>query len=252
MGAMMAVLLLAVPATAKEFLFKTNMGDFTVVTYESTPTAAANFMQYVISDRFDNVVITYSATTPLVSGGSGDIVWAGSVAADDAYVSDTNPYGWYQTEPFDSVKNLDEAGEPSVRGTITMAQTGDGSYSNGFFFNITDNLTLADPDDPTVAAFTTFGEVTEGMDVLDAIFSLPVEQVYDGFPNMPYNDLDASGGSSIGEQVLIEDVQVVPEPSTLGLLAVAGIALLGMRRRRRLAVVHKGHRATRPSARPSW
>jgi peptidyl-prolyl cis-trans isomerase B (cyclophilin B) len=231
--ALLGLFVAATPVRADQIIFESSYGNIVVELYTECTTAVNNFRNYTDNDLFDNLVVQYSNTTPLVTGGAGSIVWAGSIRQDPAYVGGTNPFGLVQSTTLASCNDLSQAGLPSVRGTITMAQTGTGDYSNGFFFNITDNLTLGNPDPgATSVKFTTFGEVVQGMDILDAIFAMATNGLYGSYPNMPYDDVDSSGTPEYGELVVFNDVQVVPEPTTLSLLALGGAALLARRRRK--------------------
>ena len=64
--------------------------------------------------------------------------------------------------------NAQELGLTNVRGTIAMANAGPNTGGSQFFINVADN-TFLDGKHPV------FGRVTEGMDVVDAIVSVPTE-----------------------------------------------------------------------------
>ncbi|MEO8541299.1 MAG: peptidylprolyl isomerase [bacterium] len=60
------------------------------------------------------------------------------------------------------------------RGTLAMAKTsGSSEFGSQFFINLTNNTAL-DYNNPTANKFYPFGEVTSGMDVVDAIANSPV------------------------------------------------------------------------------
>jgi peptidyl-prolyl cis-trans isomerase A (cyclophilin A)/peptidyl-prolyl cis-trans isomerase B (cyclophilin B) len=74
------------------------------------------------------------------------------------------------------------------RGTIAMARdlSDPHSATNLFFFNLADNTSLdhKDREKAEEYGYCVFGEVVEGMDVLDRIGQLPVKQ-QDGFTALP-------------------------------------------------------------------
>ncbi|MFZ3192351.1 MAG: peptidylprolyl isomerase, partial [Moraxellaceae bacterium] len=70
-----------------------------------------------------------------------------------------------------SIQNEANNGLKNTRGTIAMARTGDPhSASSQFFINVKDNAFL-DHTSPTPQGwgYTVFGQVVEGMDVVDKI-----------------------------------------------------------------------------------
>ncbi len=84
----------------------------------------------------------------------------------------TNAEGSKEKVPVPTIPNESGNGMTNVRGTIAMARTGDPHSANAqFFINVADNARL----DPAKApyngrwGYTVFGQVIEGMDVVDAI-----------------------------------------------------------------------------------
>ena len=74
-------------------------------------------------------------------------------------------------ESDDSIPNESGNGMSNLRGTIAMARTGDPHSANAqFFINIIDNARL-DPDDNRWG-YAVFGNVIEGMEVVDKIATL--------------------------------------------------------------------------------
>lgn len=75
-------------------------------------------------------------------------------------------------EPDETIPNESGNGLSNERATIAMARTGDPHSANTqFFINLVDNLKL-DPQ-PDRWGYAVFGSVIHGMDVVDAIGSLP-------------------------------------------------------------------------------
>ena len=78
-------------------------------------------------------------------------------------------------ESDDSIPNESGNGLSNVRGTIAMARTGDPHSANSqFFINVADNTRL-DPNKAVVRGswgYTVFGQVIEGMEVVDKIVAV--------------------------------------------------------------------------------
>ena len=73
------------------------------------------------------------------------------------------------------VPNESGNGLSNVRGTIAMARTGDPHSANSqFFINVADNQRLDPKKDPIRGSwgYTVFGQVIEGMEVVDKIVSV--------------------------------------------------------------------------------
>ena len=73
-----------------------------------------------------------------------------------------------------SIPNESGNGLSNVRGTIAMARTGDPHSANSqFFINVADNQRLDPTKDPMRGSwgYTVFGQVIEGMEVVDKIVS---------------------------------------------------------------------------------
>jgi len=71
-----------------------------------------------------------------------------------------------------TIANESGNGLTNVRGTIAMARTGDPHSANSqFFINVADNARLDPTKDPYRGSwgYTVFGQVIEGMEVVDAI-----------------------------------------------------------------------------------
>lgn len=76
------------------------------------------------------------------------------------------------------------------RGTLAMAKvSGAKEFGSQFFINLTNNTDL-DYNNPTANKFYPFGKVTSGMDVVDAIASVPVNG--SGKPNTPVTVLSVT------------------------------------------------------------
>jgi cyclophilin family peptidyl-prolyl cis-trans isomerase len=86
-----------------------------------------------------------------------------------------------------SLRNESNNGLSNRRGTIAMARPADGidSDTGQFFINVADNPALDyQADTPEQCGYCVFGEVVEGMDVVDRIAQLPTHSDGD-FPRLP-------------------------------------------------------------------
>jgi cyclophilin family peptidyl-prolyl cis-trans isomerase len=135
--------------------------DFGVVrirlTPELTPITVANFLSYVDEGFYDGLIIHR------VEVGAFGVIQGGG------YAPDAVPDFAETVETHDPIINEAEFGGSNIRGTISMARTGEpDSATSQFFLNTTDNTSLdfAEGGNP---GYAVFGEVIEGMDVLDRI-----------------------------------------------------------------------------------
>lgn len=165
-GFCLGLLLLASlrPACADTYLrFTTNLGNIDVDLFSSTPNTVANFMSYVNSGAYDNLIINRSVLGFVLQTGAFNLA-SGSIAAVPL---DRN----YTTAPLNS-----EAGISNTRGTLAMAlSTGPNSGTNEWFFNEVDNSTILNGASDG-GPFTVFGQVmnTSSLSVMDAISNVPV------------------------------------------------------------------------------
>lgn len=131
----------------------TNHGDITIkLDKENTPVTAENFENYVKNGQYDGTIFHRVIDGFMIQGGGFD---------KDMNQKDTN-------EP---IKNEANKGKPNKRGTISMARTSDPhSASAQFFINVNDNDFLNfTAESQNGWGYCVFGEVTDGMDVVDKI-----------------------------------------------------------------------------------
>ena len=119
---------------------------------EAAPLTSANFQQYVEDGFYNDTIFHRVIDGFMVQGGGMD--------------SDMSPK---QTR--DPVQNEASNGLSNKRGTIAMARTSDPhSATAQFFINVVDNDFLNfSSETPTGWGYCVFGEVVEGMDVVDTI-----------------------------------------------------------------------------------
>ena len=128
-----------------KILLKTNHGNIVIELYDDMPITAGNFQSLVEKGTYDGIVFHRIIDEFMIQGG--------------------DPTGTGYGDP--SIPNIKDefthaGGNKNDRGTISMANAGPNTGSSQFFINLVDN-NFRDGKHPT------FGEVVEGMDVVDAI-----------------------------------------------------------------------------------
>ncbi|TWX65617.1 GlyGly-CTERM sorting domain-containing protein [Colwellia demingiae] len=132
-------------------LIKVNLFDTT------TPATVANFLSYVNSQHYDDSVVHRVA-----SGNGLNIVQAGGYEFGGT---------WPLTQLVSNDPIINEPVYSNVKGTIAMAKKSDSVHSatNQWFFNLADS---SDNLDRQNGGFTVFGQVIEGLDVIEKIAQL--------------------------------------------------------------------------------
>ena len=133
---------------------ETSLGDIVVeLNAERAPMTVENFLQYVVDDHYDGTIFHRVATGFIVQGGG--------------YLPDLTPKPVTR-----QVFNESGNGLSNLRGTIAMARGNEPHAADAqFYFNLIDNTNL-NPR-PTRWGYAVFGEVIEGMEVVDAIGAVP-------------------------------------------------------------------------------
>ncbi len=129
---------------------KTNHGDIKVELFdEKAPITCENFRQYISDGHFAGTIFHRVIPNFMIQGGGFD--------AD-----------MHQKPTRDPIKNEADNGVSNTRGTLAMARTMVvDSATAQFFINLKDNDFL---DNGTRDfGYAVFGEVSDGMDVVDAI-----------------------------------------------------------------------------------
>lgn len=173
------------PMTGPQLLISTSMGDITLqLDSVRAPKSVASVLRFV-RDRHYNGTVFYRVV-------KGFVIQMGSW---DANVKGRPPgHGPTPLEANNGLSNL--------RGTVALAHGADLMASADFFINLADNKSLDHlPDDTfNVTGFTVFGQVTSGMDVVDAISAVPV------------GDHGPMAGAAPVDPILIKKVSIVGEP----------------------------------------
>jgi peptidyl-prolyl cis-trans isomerase B (cyclophilin B) len=141
-------------------LIHTSKGDIKLqLDQENTPNTAANFLKYV-KNGFYNDTIFHRVI-------SGFMIQGGGLTADMENKA---------TEK--AIKNEAKSAKPNKRGTIAMARTMDPhSATSQFFINVADNAFLNYSGEQAQSyGYCVFGEVVEGMDVVDMISKVKTGQ----------------------------------------------------------------------------
>jgi peptidyl-prolyl cis-trans isomerase B (cyclophilin B) len=137
--------------------FTTNHGSFTITLNEElAPKTSANFLEYVNSGHYNNTIFHRVIKDFMVQGGGMES-------------------GMKQKKTNAEIENEASNGLKNTRGTVAMARTSaPHSASSQFFINVVDNafLNYSSPT-PQGWGYAVFGEITDGMDVVDAIRKVP-------------------------------------------------------------------------------
>lgn len=134
----------------------TNFGDITLeLNAEKAPITVANFLQYVESNFYDNVIFHRVIDGFMIQGGGFDV-------------------NMKQKPTQAEIKNEADNGLANDKYTIAMARTSiPDSASSQFFINGADNDFL-NFTSPTSSGwgYCVFGKVVEGMEVVDKIIKV--------------------------------------------------------------------------------
>ncbi len=136
-----------------QVLMETSKGNITVELFkEKAPISVRNFLSYVKEGFYDGLIFHRVIANFMVQGGGMD--------------ENMQP----QKTKF-AIKNEATNGLKNTRGTLAMARTGVvDSATAQFFINVVDNAFLDNRGKtPDLFGYAVFGQVTEGMDVVDDI-----------------------------------------------------------------------------------
>lgn len=150
---------------------ETSHGNITLsLDFEKTPKTAENFLAYAKNGFYDGTIFHRVINGFMIQGGGFD--------ADMKQKTTNSP-----------IKNEAAAGGKNKRGTIAMARTSDPhSATAQFFINVVDNDFLNFSSESANGwGYCVFGTVTEGMDVVDKIKTLPttMHRGHENVPNEP-------------------------------------------------------------------
>lgn len=163
-------------------LLKTNFGDIKLtLDAENAPKTTENFLGYVRDGFYDGVIFHRVIDGFMIQGGG--------------FTPDMD-----QKPTKDPIENEAKNGLQNKVGTIAMARTMDPhSASAQFFINVSDNAFLNHTAESTQGwGYAVFGEVIEGMDVVNRIKSVKTT-FKNGMQDVP------------AEDVVIEKAEVIEE-----------------------------------------
>lgn len=133
----------------KKVLLETTMGNIVIELRSDMPITAGNFEKLVKEGYYDGVIFHRVIPNFMIQGG--------------------DPTGTGMGGPGYAIKDEFSSTNFNKRGTISMANAGPNTGGSQFFINVVDNNFL-DSKHPV------FGNVTEGMDVVDEIVNTPTDE----------------------------------------------------------------------------
>ena len=145
--------------------FKTNRGDIVLELFtEEMPITTGNFLRLAQEGFYNGTKFHRVISGFMIQGGD-----------PNSKGDNKNSYG--QGGPGYTIQDEFVAGFSNIRGTIAMANIGQpNSGGSQFFINLGDNLGLDFDKEPLASKHPVFGIVIDGMDVVDAIASVPTGQ----------------------------------------------------------------------------
>lgn len=145
-------------------LLETTQGNIVIELYSDMPITAGNFKKLVEEGFYDGTIFHRVIEDFMIQGG--------------------DPTGTGTGGPGYTIKDEFVVGHSNVRGTISMANAGPNTGGSQFFINLVDNTYLDYDKPPFTSKHPVFGEVVEGMDVIDKIGNIqtgagdrPLEEV---------------------------------------------------------------------------
>jgi peptidylprolyl isomerase len=152
------------PSTNTKVKFETNHGDIVIELYGDMPVTAGNFEKLVEEGFYDGVIFHRIIPNFMIQGG--------------------DPTGTGMGGPGYKIQDEFVPGHSNIRGTLSMANSGPNSGGSQFFINLVNNSFLDFDKQPLSSKHPVFGEVIEGMEIVDKIAAVqtgaqdkPLEEV---------------------------------------------------------------------------
>jgi peptidyl-prolyl cis-trans isomerase B (cyclophilin B) len=138
-------------------LMETSLGSIKIeLNEDKAPITVKNFLAYVDEKFYDNTIFHRVIDGFMIQGGGFEP-------------------GMTQKTTKTPIKN--ESGLSNVRGTIAMARTNNpDSATCQFFINVVDNTRLDRKPGPGNEGYAVFGQVIDGMDVVDEIRAVETDR----------------------------------------------------------------------------
>jgi len=144
-----AIIYLKMENENTKILIETTEGNFVIELYSDMPITSRNFEKLVREGFYDRTIFHRVIEGFMIQGG--------------------DPTGTGTGGPGYKIKDEFVAGHSNLRGTISMANSGPNTGGSQFFINLIDNTYLDYNKAPLTSKHPIFGEVVEGMDVIDKI-----------------------------------------------------------------------------------
>jgi peptidylprolyl isomerase len=140
------------PSGPVKVLFQTSMGNITIQLRADKPITSGNFEKVVRDGVLDGTLFHRVIAGFMIQGGMNT------------------------TAQLTEIPDEIGSNNSNVRGTIAMANAGPNTATSQFFINTVDNgnNVIDQAGHKFDSAYTTFGQVIAGMDVVDAISRVPV------------------------------------------------------------------------------
>lgn len=158
------------PDPRPQVVLNTSEGDITLqLDRVHAPISTDNFLRYVCEGHYDGTTFHRVVANFVIQGGGYD-----------AELKDRPRHAPIKLEAGNGLSNL--------RGTLAMARDSAPDTADAeFYINLVDNLKLnPHPEIPgREHGYAVFGQVVEGMNVVDGIAAEPTHRVNDDFLNVP-------------------------------------------------------------------
>ncbi len=177
--------LITAPALAAEYaVIQTSMGDIKVeLNRAQAPISVTNFLTYVDQNFYENTIFHRVIKDFMIQGGG--------------FTAELK-----RKTTLDPIVNEAPNGLKNVRGSIAMARTNViNSATSQFFINLKDNTFLDHSGvSPASYGYAVFGQVVEGMEVVDAIGRKKTRGINGLFKDMPADPIVIKGVKYIKEE----------------------------------------------------
>lgn len=140
----------------RKAVFETSKGKFIIELFEDkAPITTGNFITLVNKGFYDGLVFHRVIPQFMIQGGC--------------------PKGNGTGDPGYTIKDEFHKDLSNVRGTIAMANRGPNTGGSQWFINVIDNCYLDFDKKPYSSAHPVFGQVVEGMDIVDLISNVKTD-----------------------------------------------------------------------------